>query len=77
MLFRSRYRSVNQYEDYRTLPMLPTGDKDVYRAEVPPEHVVPAWDLMYLIEVMGNRGHGRVYPDLNTETPYVVVRLER
>jgi hypothetical protein len=74
---RLRYRSVNQYEDYRTLPMLPTGDKDGYRAEVPPEHVMPAWDLMYLIEVMDNRGHGRVYPDLNTETPYVVVRLER
>jgi hypothetical protein len=74
---RLRYRSVNQHEDYRTLPMLPTGDQDGYRAVIPPEHVVPAWDLMYLIEIMDNRGHGRIYPDLNTETPYVVVRLAR
>jgi hypothetical protein len=74
---RLRYRSVNQHEDYRTLPMLPTGDQDVYRAVIPPEQVVPTWDLMYLIEVMDNRGHGRIYPDLNTETPYIVVRLVR
>jgi hypothetical protein len=74
---RLRYRSVNQHEDYRTLPMRPTGDRDTYGAEIPPEHVGPTWDLMYLIEVMDNRGHGRIHPDLNTETPYVVVRLER
>lgn len=74
---RLRYRSVNQREDYRTLPMLPTGDKDHYRAVVPAEHVVPTWDLMYLIEVMDNRGNGRIYPDLNKETPYVIVRLAR
>jgi hypothetical protein len=74
---RLRYRSVNQHDDYRTLPLLPTGDQDLYRAEIPAEHVVPTWDLMYLIEVMDNRGHGRIYPDLNTETPYIVVRLVR
>ncbi len=33
--------------------------------------------LMYLIEVMDNRGNGKIYPDLNKETPYVVVRLVR
>jgi hypothetical protein len=44
---------------------------------IPAEHVLPTWDLMYLIEVMDNGGHGRIYPDLNTETPYVVVRLVR
>jgi hypothetical protein len=69
-----RYRSVNQHEDYRTLPMLPTSEKDCYRAVVPPEHIVPAWDFMYLIEIMDNRGNGRIYPDLNKETPYIVVR---
>jgi hypothetical protein len=74
---RLRYRSVNQHDDYRTRPVLPTGDQDVHRAVIPPEHVVPTWDLMYLIEVVDNRGHGRIYPDLNTETPYVVVRLVR
>src|SRR5262249_7811228 len=74
---RLRYRNVNQHEDYRTLPMLPTGDKDSCRAVIPAEHVVSTWDLMYLIQVMSNRGHGRIYPDLNAQTPYIVVRLVR
>ena len=38
---RLRYRSVNQHQDYRTLPMLPTGEKDQYRAVIPAEHIVP------------------------------------
>ena len=52
---RLRYRSVNQHQDYRTLPMLPTGEKDQYRAVIPAEHIVPTWDLMYFIEVMDQR----------------------
>jgi hypothetical protein len=32
---------------------------------------------MYLIEVMDNKGNGRIYPDLNKETPYVIVTLNR
>jgi hypothetical protein len=74
---RLRYRSVNQQEDYHTLPMLPTGEKDGYRAVVPSDHILPAWDFMYFIEVMDNRGNGRIYPDLNKETPYIVVRITR
>jgi hypothetical protein len=74
---RLRYRSVNQHQDYRTLPMLPTGEKDRYQAVIPAEHVEPKWDVMYLIEVMDNQGNGKIYPDLNRETPYVVVRLSR
>ncbi len=74
---RLRYRSVNQQEDYRTLPMLPTGDRDCYQAVIPAEHVVPTWDLMYLIEVMNNRGDGGIHPDFNKETPYIIVRLAR
>jgi hypothetical protein len=74
---RLRYRSVNQQDDYRTLPMLPTGEKECYRAVIPPEHIVLAWDLMYLIEVMDHRGNGRIYPDLNNETSYLVVRIAR
>ena len=34
---RLRYRSVNQYEDYRTLPMVATGEKDHYQAAIPAE----------------------------------------
>jgi len=37
----------------------------------------PDGDLMYLIEVMDNRGNGQIYPDFNRETPYIVVRLSR
>ena len=74
---RLRYRSVSQREEYRTLAMLPTGDGDLYQAVIPAEHVLPTWDLMYLIEVMDRRSNGQIYPDLNKETPYVVVRLMR
>jgi len=71
------YRSVTQYEDFQTLPMLPTGKKDEYQAVVPANHIDPKWDFMYLIEVLDNCGNGKIYPDLETETPYVVVRMER
>ncbi|HEV2665179.1 MAG TPA: dienelactone hydrolase family protein, partial [Blastocatellia bacterium] len=74
---RLRYRSVNQYQDYRTLEMTPTGKKDQYQAVIPAEHVLPQWDLMYFIEVIDSRGNGKIYPDLEKETPYVVVRLQR
>jgi len=72
-----RYRSVNQHEDYRTLPMLPAGGIDHYRAVIPAEEIAPTWDLMYHIEAMDNDGNGRMYPDLNKETPYILVRLQR
>ncbi|MGE5610803.1 MAG: hypothetical protein ACM359_16250 [Bacillota bacterium] len=74
---RLRYRSVNQHEDYRTLPMTPSGATGEYQATAPAEHVVPSFDFMYFIEVMDNAGNGQIYPDLNRETPYIVVRLER
>ena len=72
-----RYRSVNQQQDYRTLPMLPAGGTDRYQAVIPAEEIVPTWDLMYLIEVMDKQGNGAIFPDLNRETPYIVVRLTR
>ena len=74
---RLRYRSVNQHQDYRTLPMFPTGDKDQYRAVIPVEDILPVWDLMYFIEAMNKNGHGRIHPDLNKETPYLVIKLQR
>jgi hypothetical protein len=74
---RLRYRSVNQHQDYRTLPMQPTGEKDRYRAVIPAEEIPPTWDLMYFIEAMDKAGNGHIHPDLNRETPYVVVRLQR
>jgi hypothetical protein len=72
-----RYRGVNQQQDYRTLPMLPIGGNDRYQAVIPAEEIVPTWDLMYLIEVMDKQDNGAMFPDLNRETPYIVVRLAR
>jgi len=74
---RLRYRSVTQHQDYRTLPMRPTGRQDQYHATIPAQHIVPEWDFMYFFEVMDNQGNGKIYPDLEREAPYVVVELER
>ncbi len=74
---RLRYRSVNQQQDYRMLPMLPTGQQNQFRAVIPAEEIVPKWDLMYFIEVMDNRGNGKIHPDFSREAPYIVVRLVR
>ena len=57
--------------------MLPTGNADEYRAVIPAEHVVPTWDVMYFIEAMDKRGNGRTHPDLNRESPYIIVKLQR
>jgi hypothetical protein len=74
---RLRYRSVNQHQDYQTLPMRPTGNPSQYRAVIPAEHLVPTWDMMYFLETMDQLGNGRIYPDFNKETPYVIVKLLR
>ena len=74
---RLRYRAVNQMHDYRFLPMWPTDEPNVYQAAIPGEHIVPEWDLMYFIEVMGQAGNGGLWPDFERETPYIVVKLTR
>ena len=74
---RLRYRSVTQFQDYRTLEMVETDRKGEYRAVVPSEHVEAKWDFMYLFEVMDKKGNGKIYPDLEQEAPYVVVKLRR
>ena len=73
---RLRYRSVSQYEDYKSLDMVETK-RGVYEVTVPGEDIVAKWDFMYLFEVMDNKGNGKIYPDLEQETPYVVVKLRR
>jgi len=72
-----RYRSVTQFEDYRTLPMAPTGRPSEFQAVVPGEHIPAKWDFMYFFEVMDARGNGRIYPDFEREAPYIVVKLQR
>ncbi len=72
-----RYRSITQYQDFNTLKMLPTGKNGWYEAVIPGKDIVPTWDFMYLIEVMDNVGNGKIYPDMEKETPYVIVKLKR
>lgn len=74
---RLRYRGVTQFEDYETLPMQRVGTSDDYEAVVPADKIVPGWDFMYYFEVMDNAGNGKIYPDFEKETPYVVVKLAR
>jgi hypothetical protein len=62
---------------YETLPMQPTGDNDVFQAVVPADKINPRYDFMYFIEVMNNNSQGVIYPELDKETPYVMVKLDR
>jgi len=74
---RVRYRSVNQSHEFKTLTMLPTGKSGEYQALIPGEHVMTRWDFMFFFEVMDTQGNGKIYPDLDRVTPYIVVKLIR
>ncbi|MEK7404608.1 MAG: hypothetical protein AAB225_05825 [Acidobacteriota bacterium] len=73
---RLRYRGLNQYQEFAAIPMTPAGN-DEYVATIPAADVDPRWDLMYYVEAFDKQGNGKIYPDLEKETPYVVVRLSR
>ena len=73
---RLRYRNVNQTQDYQLLEM-DYLKENLYSATVPAEHINTQWDFMYFFEVMDMGGNGRIYPDLNKQTPYYIVKLER
>jgi hypothetical protein len=75
---RLRYRHLTQFEDYRTAAMTPDpGSTRTFKGRIPASFIDPGWDLMYFVEVMDANGRGRMYPDLERETPYVVVRVRR
>jgi hypothetical protein len=75
---RLRYRHLTQYEDYQTAEMAAVAGKaGTYQAQIPNSFLDPQWDLMYFVEVMGTNGRGRMYPDLEKGTPYVVVSVRR
>ena len=57
--------------------MVSAGEKDLYQVVVPKEQINPKWDFMYFIEMMDNKGNGRCYPNLEIETPYIIVKLIR
>jgi hypothetical protein len=74
---RLRYRHVNQTEDYRSADMTLDARAGVYSAGIPASFIDPKWDLMYFIEVVDRQGNGRIYPDLEVETPYKLVSVKR
>jgi hypothetical protein len=74
---RLRYRHLTQFEDYATVEMTLDPKTHLYSSRIPASFVNPKWDLMYFVEVVGADGSGRMYPDLDVETPYVVVGVKR
>jgi hypothetical protein len=74
---RLRYRRVTQYEDYQTAEMTLDAKTGNYTARIPAAFDEPKWDLMYFIEVVDKKGDGRMFPDLEVETPYVVIEGRR
>ncbi len=74
---RLRYRHVTQYEDYQTAEMTLDPKTGLYAGRIPAAFIDPKWDLMYFVEAVDNKGNGRMYPDLETDTPYVIVAVKR
>ena len=71
------YRSLDQTQDYETLPLQLTDGKGNYEGVILPGKLNPRFDFMYFIQVMDNEHHGAMFPDFNQQTPYFVVRLQR
>jgi len=69
---RLRYRHLTQYEDYAAVEMTAGGD-GAFTARIPASFITNEWDVMYFVEVITADGRGRNYPDLDRETPYVIV----
>ena len=74
---RLRHRAVDQYLDFQTLEMRPTGKPDEFSATVRAAEIPPRWDFMYFIEAMDTKGNGTIWPSFEREAPYVVVKLQR
>jgi hypothetical protein len=71
-----RFRHVTQYEDYQSAAMT-AGRGGVFTAAIPGAFVTRDRDVMYFVEVITRDGGGANYPDLDRETPYVVVPVRR
>jgi hypothetical protein len=74
---RLRYRHLTQIEDYRIAEMTLDAKSGKYVGRIPASFVNSKWDLMYFVEVIGNNHAGRMYPDADSETPYVVATVQR
>jgi hypothetical protein len=74
---RLYYRAVNQQLEFKTLLMEPDAASGEYRAVIPVADIDTTYDLMYYIGLMDKAGHGRIFPDLNKETPYKIIKFIR
>ena len=74
---RLRYRHVTQFEDYATADMTLDSTTGIYSARIPASFVDSRWDLMYFVEAVNENGAGRMYPDLDVETPSVILAGKR
>jgi hypothetical protein len=74
---RLYYRAVNQQLEYKDIPMNAAAGSDEYTAVIPATEIDPTYDLMYYVAIMDRKGNGRIYPDLNKETPYRIIKLIR
>jgi hypothetical protein len=72
-----RYRHLNQKEDYQTANLTLDTATGLYAGSIPASFIDPHWDLMYLVEIVDSHGNGRMYPDLEIETPYIVTGVKR
>lgn len=71
-------RGVNQFEEFKSFEMhRPADSSNHYEVVIPAEELNPKWDFMYLFEVIDRHGNGKIYPDFERETPYIVVKLNR
>jgi hypothetical protein len=74
---RLRYRHVTQVEDYQTVEMILDSKTGKYVGRIPASFIDPKWNLMYFVETIGNNHSGRMYPDADSETPYVIATVQR
>lgn len=71
------YREVNQYKEFKTIDMHVTRDKNIFEATIPGEGVTSKWDLMYLFEIMDRHKNGIIFPNLDIQTPYILVKVSK
>ena len=74
---RLRYRHLTQFEDYESVDMTAGATAGLHTARIPAGFITPKWDLMFFVEAIDNQGNGRIYPDLEVETPYLIVPVKR
>jgi len=74
---RLRYRHLNQKEDYQTAEMALDAQSGFYAASIPASFIDPHWDLMYFVEIVDRQCNGRIFPDLEVETPYIITGVAR